>query len=250
MNYKSQLMKNTAIIAIGNIGTKIVSFLLLRLNTSKLSTAEYGIYEFLVTLEVFLLPIITLLMEESMFRFLIDAETPKEKKRIVTATVFYTTLSGIIFTIITSIVMAIIHYQYAFLFIVFVISNIFIGISNCLARGTGKIKLYAFSNFILGAATIILNILFIAVFNFGVVGLLLSNIIANMVTSIIMLIKMKLTKYISKKYISRRVLSSMIRYSIPLVPNSISWLIITMADRIMLTTMVRRKRKWNIFCCQ
>lgn len=238
MNYKSQLIQNTAIIAIGNLGTKIISFLLLRLYTSKLSTAEYGIYDFLVTLEVFLLPVITLLMEESMFRFLIDAETEKEKKRIVTATVLYITISGIIFTVITAIIMSIIHYEYAFLFIIFVISNLLIGISNCLARGTSKIKLYAFSNFILGAATIILNILFISVFNFGVKGLLWSNIIANVATAIFVLIKLKLSNYISKKYINKKVLTSMIKYSIPLVPNSISWLVITMADRIMLTTMV------------
>lgn len=241
MNYKSQLMQNTAIIAIGSLGTKIVSFLLLRLYTSKLTTAEYGIYDFLVTLEVFLLPIITLLMEESMFRFLIDADTPKEKKKIVTSTVLYTTLGGIVFTIITSIIMAIIHYEYALLFIIFVISNILIGLSNCLARGTGKIKLYSLSNFILGALTIILNILFIALLNLGVSGLLWSNIIANVFTAIVMLKKLELHKYIGKEYISKNVLVSMIKYSTPLVPNSISWLVITMADRIMLTTMVRRK---------
>src|SRR5574344_285582 len=110
MNQKKQLLKNTVIIAIGKLSTQIISFLLLRLYTSKLTTAEYGTYDFLVTLSVFLLPIITLLMEESMFRFLIDAETLKDKKKIVTATVFYTIVGAIAFTIIASIVMGIIHY--------------------------------------------------------------------------------------------------------------------------------------------
>ena len=239
MNHESQLVRNTVIIAIGNLGTKIVSFLLLRLYTSKLTTAEYGTYDFLVTLAIFLLPIITLLMEESMFRFLIDAESPKEKKKIITSTVFYTIFGGTIFTIITGIIMAIIHYEYGLLFIIFVISNIFIGLSNCLARGMSKIKLYSLSNFILGALTIVLNILFIAVWNLGISGLLWSNIIANMLTAIAMLFKLKLTKFIGKKYLSRKVLSNMIHYSIPLVPNSISWLIITMSDRLMLTAIVR-----------
>ena len=137
--------------------------------------------------------------------------------------------------------MAVIHYEYGLLFIIFVISNMFISLSNCLARGTSKIKLYSLSNFILGALTIILNILFIAVFNLGVSGLLWSNIIANMLTAIVMLSKLKLTKYVGKKYLSKKVLSSMIRYSVPLVPNSISWLVITMSDRIMLTSIVRKQ---------
>lgn len=238
MNHKKQLVKNTIIIAIGKLSTQIISFLLLRLYTSKLTTAEYGTYDFLVTLSVFLLPIITLLMEESMFRFLIDAETLKDKKKIVTATVFYTIVGAIAFTIIASIVMGIIHYQYGMIFIIFVLSNIMIGLSNCLARGTGKIKLYSLSNFILGAMTIVLNILFIAVFNWGVSGLLWSNTIANAITAIIMLGKLKFTTYINPQYLSKKTVSEMVRYSVPLVPNNISWIIITISDRIMITSMI------------
>lgn len=238
MNHKKQLVKNTIIIAIGKLSTQVISFLLLRLYTSKLSTAEYGTYDFLVTISVFLLPFITMLMEESLFRFLIDAETLKEKRNIVTATVLYMFISTICFSIIAGIVVSFIHYEYGLVFILFVVSNVMIAISNCLARGTGKIKLYSLSNFILGAITVILNILFIAVFNFGVSGLLWSNTIANALTSILVLIKLRFTRYIKIKYFNKKVLATMIKYSIPLVPNSISWTIITISDRIMLTSMV------------
>ena len=80
MNQKKQLLGNTLIIAIGKLSTQVISFCYYLYIRSKLSTAEYGTYDFLVTLSTFLLPIITLLMEESMFRFLIDAEDLKEKK--------------------------------------------------------------------------------------------------------------------------------------------------------------------------
>lgn len=42
MNERRRLIKNTGIIAIGNISTKLVSFFLLPLYTAVLSTAEYG----------------------------------------------------------------------------------------------------------------------------------------------------------------------------------------------------------------
>lgn len=237
MNQKKQLLKNTIIIAIGKLSTQIISFLLLPLYTSKLTPEEYGSYDFLVTLSVFLLPIITLLMEESMFRFLIDAEEPKERKKVITATVFYMIFGTIIFTIISGIVMAIIQYEYGLLFILFVISNIILSLSNCLARGDGKIKLYSLSNFILGASTIVLNIIFIVPLEMGVNGLLLANTIANGATALIMLKKLRLKKYISKKSLSRKKLNQMIRYSVPLVPNNISWIIISLSDRLMLTAM-------------
>ena len=238
MNQKKQLLKNTVIIAIGKLSTQIVSFLLLRLYTSKLTTAEYGTYDFLVTLSTFLLPIITMLMEESMFRFLIDAEDLKSKKRVITATIAYTTVGTIIFTLIAGIAMEMMQYEYAIVFLLFIISNILIGLSNALARGTGKIKLYSFSNFILGASTIALNIVFIVGFKWGVNGLLWSNTVANSITAIVVLIKLHLPQFISKKDLDKKTMSEMLRYSIPLVPNNLSWIIISLSDRLMLTWMI------------
>lgn len=238
MNQKKQLLKNTVIIAIGKLSTQIVSFLLLRLYTSKLTTAEYGTYDFLVTLSTFLLPIITMLMEESMFRFLIDAEDLKNKKRVITATITYTTVGTIIFTLIAGIAMGMMQYEYTIVFLLFIISNILIGLSNALARGTGKIKLYSFSNFILGASTIALNIVFIVGFKWGVNGLLWSNTVANSITAIVVLIKLHLPQFISKKDLDKKTMSEMLRYSIPLVPNNLSWIIISLSDRLMLTWMI------------
>lgn len=237
MNQKKQLLINTIIIAIGKLSTQVISFLLLPLYTSKLSPEEYGTYDFFVTLSVFLLPIITLLMEESMFRFLIDAEDEKSKKRIVTATIAYTIFGSVIFTIIAALIMSFMHYEYTLVFIMFMISNILIGLSNALSRGMGKIKLYSLSNFILGVSTIILNIVFIVSFKLGVNGLLWSNVIANSVTAIFILAKLHLMRYVNKEDLNRKVLSKMIRYSVPLVPNNLSWVIISLSDRLMLTQM-------------
>ena len=134
MNQKKQLLVNTIIIAIGKLSTQVISFLLLPLYTSKLTPGEYGTYDLLVTISTFLLPIITLLMEESMFRFLIDADDLKEKKRVITATIFYTTAGTLLFCLIAGIVLAIMKYEFAIVFIFFIISNILIGLSNALAR--------------------------------------------------------------------------------------------------------------------
>lgn len=80
MNQKRQLMKNTIIIAIGKLSTQVLSYLLLPLYSAKLSPTEYGNYDFVCTLSIFLCPIITLLMEESMFRYLIDADSKQKRK--------------------------------------------------------------------------------------------------------------------------------------------------------------------------
>lgn len=239
MNQKKQLMKNTIIIAIGKLSTQIISYLLLPLYTSQLAPSEYGNYDFICTLSIFLCPIITLLMEESMFRYLIDADSKVQRKKIITQTIIYTFFGTVLFTIIAALIMGFgTDYtpMYITAIITFVISNILIGLSNALSRGLGKIKLYSVSNFILGISTIILNIVFILSLNAGAEGLLWANTIANAFTAIVILGILKLPKYIGK--IDKPLMKDMIKYSIPLVPNSISWSIINMSDRIILTQMV------------
>ncbi len=239
MNHKSQLVKNTLIIAIGKMSTQIISYLLLPLYSAKLSPSEYGTYDFVCTMSIFLLPLITLLMEEAMFRFLIDAKDFSEKKKIISQAVIYSIFGTIIFIPVSIIIM---HFasdyspMFMFAFITFVISNLLIGLSNALARGEGKVKLYSMSNFILGISTIILNLIFILGFKSGAEGLLWSNTIANIATAIVIFVKLKLSKYFGK--VDMLTMKSMIKYSIPLVPNSISWAIINMSDRIILTQMI------------
>ena len=239
MNQKKQLMKNTIIIAIGKLSTQIISYLLLPLYTSQLHPSEYGNYDFVCTLSIFLCPIITLLMEESMFRYLIDADSKVQRKKIITQTIIYTFFGTVIFTILAALVMGFgTDYtpMYITAIITFVISNILIGLSNALSRGLGKIKLYSISNFILGISTIILNVVFILALKAGAEGLLWANTIANSFTAVVILGILKLPKYIGK--IDRPLMKDMIKYSIPLVPNSISWSIINMSDRIILTQLV------------
>ena len=172
-----------------------------------------------------------------MFRFLIDAEDLKEKKRVITATVIYTLVGTVLFTVIASIAMGIMKYEYAFVFILFIISNILIGLSNALARGMGKIKLYSLSNFILGASTIVLNIIFIVGAKLGVTGLLWANTIANTATALIIFARLHLIQFISRKDLSKKTVLEMVKYSAPLVPNNLSWIIISLSDRLMLTWM-------------
>ena len=239
MNQKKQLMKNTIIIAIGKLSTQVISYILLPLYTAKLSPSEYGNYDFVCTLSLFLCPIITLLMEESMFRYLIDAENKMQRKRIISQTIIYTFFGTVLFTILAAVIMNIwTEYSAAYItaIITFVISNILIGLSNALSRGLGKIKLYSVSNFILGISTIILNIVFILGINAGAEGLLWANTIANSLTAIVIFAILKLPTYIGK--LNKPLLIDMIKYSVPLVPNSISWSIINMSNRLILTNMV------------
>ena len=235
---KRDLLKNTIIIAIGKFSTQIISYLLLPLYTSILTTDEYGTYDLLVTICIFIVPLITLMMEESMFRFLIDEETNDGKMKVMSTSCLYAVASTILWCGIGYLFLSIFRYQYALVFVLYMMSSILMKLSNGISRGMSKIKVYSLSNFILSFLTIVLNVLFIAKFHWGVYGLLYSTVLANVLTSFFVLIKLRVYHFIKVQYFDKKKLKEMLKYSFPLVPNNISWYIINMSDRVIVVTFL------------
>lgn len=81
MNREKVLIKNTVIITIGKVCTQMISFFLLPIYTAILSTEEYGVVDLMNTLVSLLLPIITLQIEQALFRFLVDNRNNLEEKK-------------------------------------------------------------------------------------------------------------------------------------------------------------------------
>lgn len=232
---KKELLKNTLFIAIGKFSTQVISYLLLPLYTKVLSTSEYGTYDFIVTACIFIVPFITMLMEDSMFRFLIDAEKQEEKNSIMSNTIIYSLISLSIWSILLFIILNLVSYEYTVVFILYIISCILITLMNSITRGIGRFKFYSICNFILSVSTIILNIVLITIFKLGANGLLYSTIISNVITSIFMFFKLKIYNNIKVKYLNRIKIKEMLKYSYPLTANSIGWSIINISDRLIIT---------------
>jgi len=239
MSKKSELFFNTFIIAIGKMSTQVISVFLLPLYTTMLSTQEYGTYDLIITITTFLAPVVTLLMEEAMFRFLIDCKTKKETKNVISQTFSYIVRSTFIFSILIGIIGAIFKVQYTGIFIIYLIAVIVMLLMNAITRGLGKIKLYSGANVLLSLLTIFLNVLFVAWLKIGMEGLLWSVIISNIIVSIFLFIKLKIYKLVSlKKANNNKTMKEMVKYSIPLVPNSLSWTIINLSDRLIVSSFL------------
>ena len=238
MNQKKELIKNTIIISIGKFSTQLVSFLLLPLYTSLLTTSEYGQYDFLNTISIFLIPCVTLLMEEGMFRFLIDAKEDKSKGEVFSATFLFSILSFLIWSIFIFIVGSILHYPFTIYLILYIFASLLSSLAGSTARGLSRFKLYSLFSFLSSLLTILLNILFIVGFKMGLNSLFLSYIIGNSIISIWLLFKIKVFSYVKINNLNKNVTKEMIKYSFPLVPNSISWNAISLTDRLLIINIL------------
>ena len=80
------------------------------------------------------------------------------------------------------------------------------------------------------------NILFLVVLKMGINGYLLSMVLSNLITILYLFLGAKLWQYIvPPKEISRELARKMLQYSVPMIPNSLSWWVSNSSDKYMLT---------------
>lgn len=236
MSREKTLVKNTAIITVGKICTQMISFFLLPLYTALLSTEEYGTVDLLNTLVSLMLPIVTFQIEQAVFRRLIDKrDNNDEIKKVISTTIFTVFSQIIIYVLLFFIISPFINNDYKFFLLTNVMACIFSSIMLQISRGLGDNKNYAIGSFITAASTVILNVIFIVGFRFGAYGMLMASLSGNILCGIYIFIVKKIYNYISIKKWDKQLLKTMWRYSLPLIPNAISWWIFNSSDRMIVT---------------
>ena len=197
MSRESRLLKNTAIIAIGNICTKCISFLMLPLYTSILSTDEYGTVDLINTYVTLLIIILTLQFEQGLFRFLIEYRGNNKEQREYLSTAFFSVLSiNILFCIIMVPVLALLNYKYTFYLVLWSVVGTLNALILQVPRGFGNNAIYATGSFIGGSSNVILNVNLIAILRYEIIGMLWANIISQGLSAIYITLRVKLWKII------------------------------------------------------
>lgn len=237
MNSKeNQLLKNTIIVAVGKICTQFMSFFLLPLYTAVLTAKEYGTVDLLNTYVSLLIPLFFFQMDQAIFRFLIDVrENELEKRKYISTAIITIFMQIILFLVIYLSVANFINNDFkCFLatnVVTSMLSNLFLQIS----RGLGDNSIYSQGSLISGASTILLNVLFIVGFKWGAYGMLSATLIANILCIIFVFIKKRLYKYIFIKNYNFNTIKELWKYSMPLIPNQLSWWVINASDRTIVT---------------
>lgn len=233
MNREKNLAKNTLIITIGKISTQMITFFLLPLYTSILSTKEYGTVDLLNTLVSLLLPIVTFQVEQAVFRELIEVRGKLDKEsKIISSSIVTVVFQCLVYLIIFALVSPFINNNYKFFLATNVVANIFLSLLLQIARGFGDNKKYALASFISAFFTIIFNILFLVIIKLGANGMLLGTMLGQIVASIYLIFALHIPKYLKIKNYKKDVIHSLWKYSIPLIPNAISWWVFNASDRV------------------
>ena len=236
---KSNLIKNTFIIFLGTLFTRLVSFFLLPLYTGILSTSEYGVIDLLNTLISLIVPIITLQIDQALFRFLISERNNKTNiKKIVSNSFFFLLISLSFYLLLFIFISVFIQNEYKYLLALILIANVFSNFCLQFSRGVGNNKTYSIAGFMIAISTIISNIIFLLGLKYRVTGMLIGSLIGNLIGSSYLFIRLKIYTYLSITLVNKQYLKKMLKYSVPLVPNQLSWWVFNTSDRVIVTILL------------
>ncbi len=236
MTRESKLLKNTAIIGFGTMCTKGISFFLLPLYTSILSTEEYGTVDLVNTLITLITYTLTLQFEQGIFRHLIDCRNDaNEKKKYISTTFFTVTATLLVGILLVLPITGLTHFEYTKYLIINIIATLYCSIIGQMVRGLGNIGIYTLISFLAASSQIAFNVIFIAGFNWHIEGMLTATIIGNVIAAAVGFFACKLYRYINIKCFEKQKLRELLKYSLPMVPNTLCWWLVNVSDRLVVT---------------
>lgn len=229
-----KLGKDFILLTIGSFTSKILVFILVPLYTTCLTTSEYGTVDLITTTVSLLAPLLSITISESVMRYALEKN--QDKKSVLSVGMYITIFSFLILILFSPLILILNNIKdYYLLFMLYYIAYNLNALFGQFVKGINKVKSFTVSGIISTIVTVMLNILFLVCLNLGIMGYLLSMTVGLFSSVIYLFFKEQMNQYlVSIKEIDFGLTKQMIRYSIPLIPNSLAWWIVNSSDRYML----------------
>ncbi len=234
-NAKDRLINGTVVYMVGNATSRLLQLLLLPIITGLLLTTEYGYYDLVISTISLVLPLFTLQLVEALFKYLFKIDE-FEKGIIVSTAVVFLLLGTALFAAfifaanrLTGVIQypILIFFHYA----TFTAMTFYQKITRSLQKNT----VFAISGVMHTFVLICTQLLFLLVLNMRVEGLLAANVIANLSCVFYLEFVTHALNMVSLRNVRINTLKQLLRFSAPLVPNSVIWWFVSSVNRYFIT---------------
>ena len=237
LNRYKRLFSTTFILGVGTFSSKLLVFFLMPLYTRVLTDNQYGTVDLLVQTGNFLIPLVSLGINNAVMRFGMDGET--DRRSVFTTGLAAILISFGVFLLLYPLVNMVPGVAgYAFWIYLFVFCSMLRSLCAQFVKSLQLVRLYAFNGVLGTATTLLFDILFLVAFRLGVVGYLLAIICSDLVSLFLLFIVARLYRYIRLQFLRREVVGKMLRFSLPLIPTNVFWWITDVSDRYLVTWMI------------
>ena len=232
-NRSKRFLKAIGLYAIGNLGSKLITFLMVPLYTYFVLPNDMGFYDVSLTLIIALIPIITLQMRDGAYRFLIDEFDETNRKRIIS----FVCKELLISTIIVCFIWCALHFIYPIQYLseicLLLLIMFYCEVLLQVARAVGGTSCYAIAGIISSFGIGLFSIIFVAWLGYGLRGIFWANILARFVALCYVEYKIKLIrKYFSFSVVVGSRNKEILRYVFPLLPSALCWSLLDCSGRL------------------
>ncbi len=231
-NRYKRLGKNTVLVFIGSAGSKIIGLLMLPFYTSYLSTTEYGISDLIATYASIMVSIISCCVADAIFIFPKNVDN-ENRKKYFTSGLLFIFVSILLWAIATLLIKQYIGSEtiYANVWWIFAVSITMI-LQSYMQQFTRSIdKMMIFSAVGVVHVVCLAGFAFLLLPIYGLTGYLWSIVLSNFVAIFFTFFTSGAFGYINVNSFSRLHLIELLKYGIPLIPNSIMWWIVNGINR-------------------
>ena len=234
MNRYKKLFSNTVILGLGTFGSKLLVFLLMPLYTALLSTAEYSTAELISSTANLLMPLACIGITNGIFRFAAEGES--DKKKVFSSGVVLLLCGTGAFLLLSPLLSLIKGFSsYVYLIVAYVFFANIQSVCANYVRAVDQTRLFAIQGIFNTLFTILCNILFLVAWDMGVTGYVLAVIVGNIATTVLLVIAARLWRVFSFRQADKGTMGQMLRFSLPLIPTTVCWLITDLSDRYFVT---------------
>lgn len=240
MAESKSLVKNTTIYALGDIFPRLLSFISFPILTSYLTPADYGIVNYVTTLNTFLMVLGFLGVNTYFLVHFYRCKDEMEQKRLLgnlftfvlginlAFAVLLYSLGPILYSALGS---NISFYPYIAIGLAIHFFNLFAVLPSALYRILEKPLLLTAINISKGIITLLLILLFVVYLEFTAIGVLYATLLVNICFSGVFI-------YTTRNYIVWNLnldqMKTVLKFSLPLIPGSLAYYVTTISDRILI----------------
>ncbi|HBM6000471.1 TPA: lipopolysaccharide biosynthesis protein, partial [Enterococcus faecium] len=227
-NKSHSIAKKAFIYAIGTLSSKMISVIIIPIYAVYISVADLGSFDYQNTIAQFLSPVIFGAIWEAILRMGLGKEKNIQKK-VVTNSICFVIANTVILAIFLPIIYRMIfpNLEYYQLFVFQLIFTPILSVFQYIVRALGESKIFVMSGIIAAGINLLLLTIFVVTMGMGILGLLLSIIISNVINLIFLIFRGQIFQYFATSSFDFLFLKSMLKYSIPLTLNlTFGWLIV------------------------
>lgn len=240
MDQYRRLTVNTAILMIGTMGSRIITFLMLPFYTNILSTGEYGTIDLLLQISNFLGPVCTLGVNAGIIRFGLDNQYDKKDVFTTGLLCFSAGLALCLILVLCANILPVPDniVQYGLWMLTLVAASSLHAICGTFVRARERVRIYAITGILNTICNVLLMVLFLKYMNLGVKGYMLAVTLADIFSILFLAFSSKLWEFVGFNKLRISTTKEIVKFSVPTIPATISWWIMDMSDRLMITAFI------------